>query len=411
MLAIGAVSAAAAAAVGAWAAAVSGPGHGSVEEAAVEALMTAARAGSLSELTELIESERVHCDARAEDGSTALRICAEEGHGNCVRLLLTLGADYTAGVHVAAAAGHMAALQPLLRASAGEAVGLRDAAGMLPLHAAASAAQLAAIEALLGVGASVDAGSTDQLRRTPLMLAAGCRSADAERVAACIKVLLEHGADVAAADAAGDSALHAVCGACGDSLVARALLESGAPMFALNARGQTPMDLCQTGSELRSTLDAALATRMRQGSFEANAAQTARANLIRRMKELSLTDPSLLQSLFDDDPQTRALLGRFALRLPSGMGALAAERERARTTPYRADAVIGALLPDEQPAERPAAAVGVDSAADAHAYGLACAAGSERSEPLTVRATRQLRQLRGLLAARQPSKFNDLRVL
>ena len=128
MLAIGAVSAAAAAAVGAWAAAVSGPGHGSVEEAAVEALMTAARAGSLSELTELIESERVHCDARAEDGSTALRICAEEGHGNCVRLLLTLGADYTAGVHVAAAAGHMAALQPLLRASAGEAVGLRDAA-------------------------------------------------------------------------------------------------------------------------------------------------------------------------------------------------------------------------------------------------------------------------------------------
>ena len=173
------------------------------------------------------------------------------------------------------------------------------------------------------------------------------------------------------------------------------------------------MDLCQPGSELRSTLDAALATRMRQGSFEANAAQTARANLVRRMRELSLTDPSLLQSLFDDDPQTRALLARFALRAPAGMGALAAERERARTTPYRADAVIGAPLPNEQPgagiesgaepaAERPAAAAGVDSAADAYAYGLACAAGSElsseRSEPLTVRATRQLR---GLLSSLQ----------
>ena len=107
MIALAAAAAAASAAVGAWAAAASRGGPNSADEAAIAAYMAAAKAGRISELTEMVEGGQVHVDARAEDGSTALAACAVEGHGNAVRLLLALGADWKLAVHAAAASGQV----------------------------------------------------------------------------------------------------------------------------------------------------------------------------------------------------------------------------------------------------------------------------------------------------------------
>ena len=74
--------AAMAAVVGAWAAACKKLGYSTHRQAEVALLMSAAKDGRLSELTELLETDRVEIEARGEDGRTALAICAAEGHGS-----------------------------------------------------------------------------------------------------------------------------------------------------------------------------------------------------------------------------------------------------------------------------------------------------------------------------------------
>ena len=369
MITLAACSAAAAGVIGAWHAARTS-GFSSAEEAAVAALMAAARAGRVSELTETIEGGGVHVDARGEDGRTALAVCAAEGHAAAVRLLLSLGADHKAAVHHAAAAGHTAALHLLLVASSGEAAfTLRDADGMLPLHAAAAHARLAAIEALLSLGAPADALTTNRHRRTPLMLAAACHGN--EQAPACVRVLLDNNIDghAALADAAGNTALHLACADGGDPAIAQVLLDEGAPIFALNQRGLAPLDLCAPGSPLRALLDAAAAVRLRNGSAEANAAQAAKATLVRRMREMAQTDPSLLESLCTHDEATRTLLSRFGLRAPGE----AEPRTEAVVAPEAADA----MTPHSAPAAEP---------------------------PPTARVTNELR---GMLDSMQPSRLYE----
>jgi hypothetical protein len=85
-------------------------------------------------------------------------------------------------------------------------------------------------------------------------------------------------------------------------------------VFRLARRWQ-PVDLVAVGP-VRALLDAAAAKRLRQGSREANAAQVAKASLVRRMRELAREEPSVLQSLCEQDGATKALLNRFGIKVP-----------------------------------------------------------------------------------------------
>ena len=307
-----------------------------------------------------------------------------------------MGAEYAHAIHAAAAAGCMPTLQPLIVASAGDAASLRDAAGRQPLHAAASHARVAAIEALLAVGAGVDTRVADKLQRTPLMLVAACRDDPAPDGATCVSVLLEQRADVTAVDQQGNAALHLACAPGGDPAIVQALVDGGAPLFALNARGQAPLDLCTAGSVLRGILDAAIAKRLKQGSREANAAQQARAALVRRLRELQHEEPALLQSLCDEDPATRALLSRFGLRAPSDAARVRSRHDAANASRGSADAV-------DLDADGIAAAAADAAYAEAEAAEAARAtARADDDDSPTARATQHLR---GLLDSLYPPDF------
>ena len=117
--------------------------------------------------------------------------------------------------------------------------------------------------ALLAAGALPDVALGDGT--TPLLAAAGvavekeARPSDLERwnvvdsdspsiprdeaeVLASVRMLLDAGADVNHANAAGDTALHAAAGAGLTSLI-QLLADAGATLDVKNANGQTPLDL------------------------------------------------------------------------------------------------------------------------------------------------------------------------
>ena len=96
--------------------------------------------------------------------------------------------------------------------------------------------------------------------------------------------------------------------------------------------------------------------------------QAAKATLVRRMREMAQTDPSLLESLCTHDEATRTLLSRFGLRAPGE----AEPRTEAVVAP-EADA----MTPRSAPAAEP---------------------------PPTARVTNELR---GMLDSMQPSRLYE----
>lgn len=165
-------------------------------------------------------------DARAAlpSGETALMACAKAGSLEAVDALLTRKADpnaHVADTHAqtavmwAAAEGHGAIVARLLASGADP--NARTRTGLTPLFFAARRGDLASAEALVHGGATIDATSPDG--STPLLTAASSLDAIAasdyrlvlsasghERVA---MMLLDRGANHAAADKLGMTALHA----------------------------------------------------------------------------------------------------------------------------------------------------------------------------------------------------------
>jgi ankyrin repeat protein len=316
------------------------------EEDAVRELILAARDGRVAVLQHLVEEARViHVDARAEGGDTALATAAAAGQVEALLMLLSLGADHRAlcrngalAIHAAARHGHVATMQPLLDLGHFWACAA-DADGLQPLHCAAAEAHFEAVSALLAEMVPVDARSG--MRRTPLMLAAGSGRNGA---VACVKLLLHSHADVNAVDSAGDTPLHALCRVHRDEGMTRerssgtgnaredegrgksdstdrgsngglsdpiaVLCSAGARLFIQNRAGDTPFDIA--GDAQRDALDRVLASRQRQGEYEANAFAVARGRLIDRMRAMARHDPMALQALCDE-PETRRLLARFRL--------------------------------------------------------------------------------------------------
>lgn len=134
-------------------------------------LMDAAKAGMLGRVTELLTE--VNVNARDAIERTALHWACQEGHTECVRLLLASGADAS----------------------------VVDVSGRLALHVAASNGHTACVQLLLAARPS-DVAAVGLYRRTALHLAAMYGMAD------CCRLLLDAGSEVDASDKGGNTPLY-----------------------------------------------------------------------------------------------------------------------------------------------------------------------------------------------------------
>ncbi|KAL4448936.1 hypothetical protein ABPG77_007653 [Micractinium sp. CCAP 211/92] len=203
-------------------------------------LLTAAEAGHAHVVQALL---RRKADPSAADlqGTTPLLAALAGGHRRCAELLLAAGAAARgrvggrSAVHWAAHHGMAGVLRTLLQSSGAEEVSADDDAGETPLLSAARRGHQECVELLLGAGASADKANSGGL--TPLMAAAlFCHGTAAA-------ALLARGAGVAAHDATHRrTALH--WAALADAAdVAASLLDHGADRAALDAGGATALDL------------------------------------------------------------------------------------------------------------------------------------------------------------------------
>ncbi|KAF8063002.1 Ank1 [Scenedesmus sp. PABB004] len=226
-----------------------------------DALRRAASAGDEKRLAKLLRSGAAP-DPKRLGRTSALQLACEEGHLGCVAALVAAGADVNrAGggrpLLAAAARGHGEVVELLLAHKADPAAawcspraprahrarGRRRRAaqeGTTPLHAAARFGHLAVLLALAPrLDAAAAARSPDAEGRTPLALA--CSLAEGGEGVA--EHLVRLGADPAAADAAGNTPLHAAA-VSGNIALARLLLatEAGAAsQAAANGRGRTAL--------------------------------------------------------------------------------------------------------------------------------------------------------------------------
>lgn len=120
--------------------------------------------------------------------------------------------------------------------------------GATPFFVAAVVADIPTMKLLLANGA--EPGLTMNDKTTPLMVAAGLgRSNGDSRVTdetslEAVKVLLDLGADMNAANAAGETALHGTAYR-GNDIVAQFLVDKGAAVNPKNKNERTPLDVAE----------------------------------------------------------------------------------------------------------------------------------------------------------------------
>jgi ankyrin repeat protein len=225
----------------------------------------------------------------APDGNSALVVAAHSGHAKLVAFLLDHGADvnaagagYTA-LHAAVLRGDLEMVTTLLAHRANPNARLtkgtrapRDKnhwilsqylAGGTPYLLAAKFAEPEIMRVLASNGADPRLATYEGT--TPLMMAAGLTwgdnmedrrdravpdevvkalHANESRTLAVVKLALEFGSDVNAANHAGDTALHAAAGK-GFGTVVQLLVDKGGNMDAKNKRGKTPT-LCRENGKV-----------------------------------------------------------------------------------------------------------------------------------------------------------------
>ena len=177
-------------------------------------------------------------EAGAQVGN-ALHIAVEGGNGEVVTDLLENGAsinalDTTYGktpLHVAADDGKTEMVKLLMLKGAD--INVMDQHGRTPLYAAAQSGQVAAALALMAGGADVNIPCGEW--RSPLVLIA----AESGHVD-ILRAVINHGADVCAADTFQNTALHASAD-CNKAEAIDVLIEAGANIEARNSDGWTPL--------------------------------------------------------------------------------------------------------------------------------------------------------------------------
>jgi uncharacterized protein len=243
-------------------------------------LLFAARVGDLASARLLIAAGAKANDA-APDGNSALVLAAHSGQGAVAEFLLdkdanpnAAGAGYTA-LHAAVLRGDGSLVKALLAHGAnpnprltkgtpifrnGNDYSFLDSLnGATPFFLAAKYAEADIMRTLAAAGADTTLGIRDGT--TPLMAATGLGWNNAEdrrgrpvaddkafrdenSALEAVKLALEHGADVNAANQSGNTAIHAAVPK-GFRTVIQYLVEHGAKLDVKNQRGQTPLKLAQ----------------------------------------------------------------------------------------------------------------------------------------------------------------------
>ena len=248
-------------------------------EGGFTALLHAVLAGD-PEVVGVLLAAGANVDDAGPDGVTALMLALTKRRAAVARLLLARGADpnpaaagYTA-LHLAAATGELAVAATLLARGAAPDVRLErpqrltnafeigvftspgsgrlTQIGSTPLLVAAKSAD-APMMRLLAEGGADPHRTTDD-GTTALMLAAGLGKRAAtdityydwteEKSVAALAAGLELGLDIGAANAHGETALHAAAYHNANRAI-RFLVDNGADLDALNAAGQTPLRLAE----------------------------------------------------------------------------------------------------------------------------------------------------------------------
>jgi ankyrin repeat protein len=278
----------------------------------------------------LIQNAAQVNEMRLPSGATLLIDAAEKGNAALVDTLLAAGADpngqgYSINAVPLTRTQSAAVVSSLIKAGAD--VNVVDASGTTPLSRALSTANAAGVEALLQAGASLtpdvpadppllvvrDVPTAERLIAagacvncsssrgvTPLMRAVSRNDED------LVRYYIEQGADVTAADAAGNTALHAARSA----TVVKMLCEAGAHAQALNLRGETALfDILHTPATVQALVDAGV-------PLNVISTETGLTALLSKLSDNREDDDSILALIrAGADVQLRTPKGETALSL------------------------------------------------------------------------------------------------
>lgn len=197
-------------------------------------LHVAAVAGAVR-LAAILLEKGADYDAPGASGETALHCASRVGHVGIVGLLLAAGADMEivcdsgkTAVQTAAQTGNDGVLGLLLQHGADE---TRVDTGVTLLHLGAGSGSAAVVALLLRRSHRDVHALADTTKETPLHTAASPQAA---------ALLLDHGAEIAAADRAGRTALHFAASR-GDVGTMTFLLSRGADKETVSRIGETPL--------------------------------------------------------------------------------------------------------------------------------------------------------------------------
>uniref|UniRef100_A0A673YDF4 Ankyrin repeat domain 52 n=1 Tax=Salmo trutta TaxID=8032 RepID=A0A673YDF4_SALTR len=186
----------------------------------------------------------VSLDVRDAGGHTALYLAAQQGHAQCVEVLLSHGASCHlkerrrkwTPLHVAASNGQTDCLLMLVnRGEKADVIDIVDIQGQTALMLAALGSHTDCVHILLEKGAGAD--TADKRGRTALHRAAAMGSED------CVSALLEHGASALCRESRGRTPLH-LASSCGHMELLRSLLQGATSTDPLDSlldySGYTP---------------------------------------------------------------------------------------------------------------------------------------------------------------------------
>jgi len=202
--------------------------------------------------------------------NTPLLMACNKGHTDTVRELLKHKADMTiygkpdgltalhAAVVFGGSEGYVDTAALLLEA--GAPINYKSMDGMLtPLHCASAKGHVACVKLLLQKGADVHA--LDKFNSTPLRIAASNANAleNLDKFRQVAELLIRAGADLNAASAAGNTPLHSVA-KLGDADLIRWMLDNNADPFKKNNEGLAPIDNVKN-EDIRKLMNERAATR------------------------------------------------------------------------------------------------------------------------------------------------------
>jgi ankyrin repeat protein len=252
-----------------------------IEKGGSTPLLFAARAGDI-ECARLLLGAGSHINETAPDGNTALLIAGHSGHTDLAIFLLEQGADpnaagigYTA-LHSAVLRSDLTLAKALLahhanpnarltngtpiRRTDPDGLLLADWVGATPFLLAAKFLNPGMMRALVSGGADpsipMEDGTTalmvatglawaNGFDRRSIYIVGGAAPPDENEAFETAKLAISLGADVNAANQAGDTALHGAAGK-GYGRIIQLLVNSGAKLDVKNRRGMTPLMIAKT---------------------------------------------------------------------------------------------------------------------------------------------------------------------